>query len=106
MPGVFICENLCQNSEGLTDENEIGSGFNLAVVGSCLPARVFADERIKRHSTFLPTAGSSTVREKPVFKGRDSSIEDKPFSYGKIGPAGTGLDSGRGMDSQMRQIFL
>ena len=89
----------------LAGKYEIGNGLNLAVGGSCLPARVFADERIKRHFTFLPTVGSSTVRAKPAFRGRDSSLENKPFAYGKIGPAGTGLDSGRGMGSQMRQIL-
>ena len=88
-------------SSELAGEYEIGDGFNLAVGGSCLPARVFADEPFKRHPTFLPTTGSSTVRAKPALKGRDSSIEDKSFPYGKVGPAGTGLDSGRGMGNQI-----
>jgi len=83
----------------LVSEHEIGDGLNLAVGGGCLPARVFADEPFKRHPAFLPTAGSSIVRAKPAFKGRDSSVEDKSFSYGKVGPAGTGFDSGRGMGS-------
>lgn len=85
----------------LAGKYEIGNGLNLAVGGSCLPARVFADEPFKRHLTFLPTTGSSTVRPKPAFKGRNSSIEDKPFPYGGIGPAGTGFDSRRGMGNQI-----
>ena len=77
-------------------------GFNLAVDGSCLSARVLEDARITRHLTFPEKSGSSTVRAKSDFKGRDSNIEDESFPYGKVGPAGTGFDSGRGMGSQGR----
>ena len=71
----------------LAGKYEIGNGLNLAVVGSYVPARVFADEPFTHHPIFLPTAGSSNVRAKPVFKGRNSIIEDKLFTYRKIGPA-------------------